>query len=260
MGSNELVDHADSTPSADRRGWEPTSQRGHLEARGLKLGYGDVTAVWDADIDAVPGRLTVVVGRNGAGKTTLMRGISGLIRPSRGTVRFDGTDVTSLAAWRRVRRGIGFVQEGKRIFGQLTVEENLSLGLPRSAGKRAPELLDKVLADFPRLESMRRRPAGELSGGQQQMVAIASALAGDPAVLLVDEPSSGLSPVAFDEVLAVISSLKERGLAVLLVEQLVERVLDGVSDHVVILDRGRVGFSGPATGIDAHQVARDFLT
>jgi len=232
--------------------------RGRLVASGVKLGYGDVTAVWDVDIEAVPGRLTVVLGRNGAGKTTLMRGLAGLLPLGAGTVELDGRSVAGLPAWRRARKGIGFVQEGKRIFGQLSVEENLTLGLPR--GRHAQgDPLERIYEDFPRLTPMRNRLAGELSGGQQQMVAVASALAGDPAVLLVDEPSSGLSPLAFDEILEVIVRLKDRGVAVILVEQLVERVLNGVADHVVILERGRVGFVGPAKGLDAHQVAKDFL-
>jgi branched-chain amino acid transport system ATP-binding protein len=199
-----------------------------------------------------------VLGRNGAGKTTLMRGLAGLLPLGAGTVELDGRSVAGMPAWRRARNGIAFVQEGKRIFGQLTVDENLTLGLPRE-GRPKGDPLERIYEDFPRLASMRSRLAGELSGGQQQMVAVASALAGDPAVLLVDEPSSGLSPLAFDEILEVIVRLKERGLSVILVEQLVERVLNGVADHVVIIERGRVRFVGPADGLDAHQVAKDFL-
>lgn len=230
-----------------------------LEVRGLRTGYGDVTAVWDVDLVASPGQMTVVLGPNGAGKTSLMKGVSGLLPASEGSITLGGRDISGLAAWRRARAGIALVQEGKRIFGGLTVAENLQLGLSEGSGARRREQLSDLLGQFPLLAGMLDRQAGLLSGGQQQMLAVAQAVASQPSVLLIDEPSSGLSPIAFQQILEVLGELRDGGLTVVLVEQLVEQVLDGWADHVLVLEHGRVAFDGSPQDISAEQIAAGFL-
>ena len=232
---------------------------GRLEVTGVKVAYGDMTAVWDAGLTASPGKVTVLLGRNGAGKTSLLNGIAGSLPISAGSVVLDGKDLSGSPAWKRARSGISLVQEGRRIFGDLRVDENLLLGLPRVSSADRRRLLDDVFEDFPLLHEMRARVAGHLSGGQQQLLAIAQAIAGQPRVLLVDEPSSGLSPVAFAQVLDVIKSVRDRGLAVVLVDQLVDMLLDGIADDVVVLDRGRVTFAGSAEEMTPDRITSDFL-
>ena len=212
-----------------------------LEIHGARFAYGDLVAVWDVSFDAVAGRATAVVGRNGAGKTTLMFGLAGVLPMIAGSVLLDGVDVRRMAAWDRARAGLCLVPEGKRVFRELTVDENLAVAMPRrmrAADRR--RRCDEVFDRFPMLASRRTQLAGSLSGGQQQTLAIASAVTMQPRVLLVDEPSSGLSPHAVDDVLATLADLKSEGLAIVLVEQMVEDVVTGIADDVVVLEQGRV--------------------
>lgn len=221
-----------------------------LNVHGLGGGYGDLTVLHDVDLQVEAGRLQVVLGRNGAGKTSLMSAIAGLLPTVRtGTVSVDGRDVTGLPAHKRAAAGIGLVQEGKRVFRKRTVEENLLLGTysgqgwsMRSAARK--QALEAAYERFPILHEKRTDRAGGLSGGQQQMLAIAQALAADPSVLLLDEPSAGLAPAIRSEVFATARGLRDEGLAVVVVEQLVDVALD-VADSVAVLDSGRIVSTGP---------------
>jgi branched-chain amino acid transport system ATP-binding protein len=227
-----------------------------LSARGLRLGYADLTAVWDVDIDVRSGRTTALLGRNGAGKTTLLRGLVGLLPAKAGSITLQGRDITGLPSWERVGRGLAIVQEGKRIFRNLTVAENIAVSTPRRMSRSArAAALDRIWSDFPVLTERRDRLGGELSGGQQQMLNIASAIVARPAVLLVDEPSSGLSPLAVEQVLKVIDQLRADGIAILLVEQVIEDVLGGFADDVVLIDQGRVLLREEAADVSFDRVA-----
>jgi branched-chain amino acid transport system ATP-binding protein len=222
-----------------------------LDVRNLGTGYGDLRVVWDVSFSVGPGRITALLGRNGAGKTTTLRAVAGLNRVSAGSVRYRGADITRLPAHRRVRQGIGFVQEGKRIFHRRTVEENLliggySLGIGR---RRLPAELARVYELFPALGARGRTLAGTLSGGQQQMVAIGQALMAKPALLMLDEPSAGLAPSIVAEVMAAVAALKASGLGIVLVEQTVEAAV-AVADDVVVLDIGRVVLHRAASEAD----------
>lgn len=221
-----------------------------LDVKGLGGGYGDLAVLHDVDLQVAAGSLTVVLGRNGAGKTSLMSAIAGLLPTVRtGTVTVDGRDITALPAHKRAAAGIGLVQEGKRIFRTRTVEENLLLGTYSAPGwsMRSParkQALEAAYERFPILREKRADRAGGLSGGQQQMLAIAQALAAEPQVLLLDEPSAGLAPAIRTEVFGTARALRDEGLAVVVVEQLVDVALD-VADSVSVLDSGRIVSSGP---------------
>jgi ABC-type branched-subunit amino acid transport system ATPase component len=212
-----------------------------LEADGVRFAYGDLVAVWDVSLRAKAGEAVAVVGRNGAGKTTLMFGLAGSLPTNAGSVTLLGQDVTSRRAEDRASAGLCLVPEGKRVFRELTVEENIAVSLPRSVrGKDRRRQIDETLERFPILGEKRADRAGALSGGQQQLLAIASAVTMQPKVLLVDEPSSGLSPLAVDMVMATLEELKNEGLALVLVEQLVEDVVTGIADHVIVIEQGHV--------------------
>ncbi|KAA0919918.1 ABC transporter ATP-binding protein [Dietzia sp. ANT_WB102] len=221
-----------------------------LHVQGLGGGYGDLTVLHDVDLEVGAGTLQVVLGRNGAGKTSLMSAIAGLLPTVRtGTISVNGRDVTALPAHKRAAAGIGLVQEGKRVFRARTVEENLLLGTYSSPGwsmrsAARKQALAAAYERFPVLHEKRADRAGGLSGGQQQMLAIAQALAADPKVLLLDEPSAGLAPAIRAEVFATARGLRDEGLAVVVVEQLVDVALD-VADSVAVLDSGRIVSSGP---------------
>lgn len=221
-----------------------------LEVRNLATGYGDIRAVWDVSLQVTAGEVTALLGRNGAGKTTTLRAVAGLNRADAGSITFDGRDVTGLPPHRRVGAGIGMVQEGKRIFRRRTVEENLLLGgytrgLPK---RRLQAELDPVYAMFPVLADRRTTVAGQLSGGQQQMLAIGQALMAKPTLLMLDEPSGGLAPAIVAEVMATVAALKASGIGVLLVEQAVTAAFE-VADRVTVLDVGRVVLDRPASEI-----------
>jgi branched-chain amino acid transport system ATP-binding protein len=229
-----------------------------LSLRNVQSGYGDLRVVWDVSLDVWPGKVTALLGRNGAGKTSTLRAISGLNKVSAGTIEFDGRDISKAAPHRRVRRGMAYVQEGKRVFHRQTVEQNLVLGgyvrkMRRSAVR---EEVARIYDLFPVLGRKRGLLAGALSGGQQQMLAIGQALMADPTLLLLDEPSGGLAPVIVNEVMERVTVLKESGLAVLLVEQAVDAAMS-VADHVTVLDVGRVVMDADAGGIDDRAVIRD---
>ncbi|GAA4485498.1 ABC transporter ATP-binding protein [Rhodococcus olei] len=229
-----------------------------LSVRNLESGYGDLRVVWDVSLDVWPGKVTALLGRNGAGKTSTLRAISGLNKVSGGSVEFDGQDIAKLPAHQRVRRGMAYVQEGKRVFHRQTVEQNLVLGgyvrrMRRSALRKEVE---RIYDLFPILGDKRGLLAGSMSGGQQQMLAIGQALMAEPKLLLLDEPSGGLAPVIVNEVMERVQVLKEAGLAVLLVEQAVEAAMS-VADHVTVLDIGKVVMDSDAEGIDDLEVLKD---
>jgi branched-chain amino acid transport system ATP-binding protein len=229
-----------------------------LIVEGLRLGYGDLTVVWDVSLEVHPGRTTALVGRNGAGKTTLLSGIAGLLKIKAGSVKLHGEDITKLPPWKRAHRGIVLVQEGKRILRTLTVEENLALvlnGMKVPRGQHAARY-DEAYERFPVLSERRTASAGSLSGGQQQMLAIAQALVAKPSVLLIDEPSSGLAPVVVIEILKIIDQMKSDGIGILLVEQLLAEVLSGVAQDVVLLERGKVVLSEPAERLTIADLAK----
>ena len=205
-----------------------------LEITGLRAGYGAINVLWDVDLAVPPGRVAAIVGPNGAGKTTLLRSIAGMIRPSAGSVRFEGSVLSGRPPWEAVARGVSLIPEGRLLFRDMTVEENLRLGFAaRRSRAHAGETLANVYELFPIVQEFRGRQAGALSGGQQQQLAIARALVAEPDVLLLDEPSLGLSPNMVDVVFGALEAIRDRGLAVLLVEQRAQRT-------VALADRSHV--------------------
>jgi len=215
-----------------------------LEVRGLVAGYGRIEALHGIDIDVGEGQLVALVGANGAGKTTLLRAVSGLIKASQGSVALHGRDVSRDSADARVRAGLSQVLEGRQVFGPMSVQDNLLMGSytrPEGREKR----LESMYALFPVLKEKRLLAAGTLSGGQQQMLAIARALMSQPKVLLLDEPSMGLAPLLVREIFAVIARLKAEGIPILLVEQNAHAALS-VADVGYVLETGRIALGGPA--------------
>ena len=215
-----------------------------LEARNLHIGYGDAPAVWDVSLDVGAAEIVSVIGPNGAGKTTLINAIAGLLRCRHGELRFDGVDMTCVRAHDYCSHGIALVPEGRRLFVKMSVEENLELGcyLPAARAGR-DQSLARVYGLFPILRDKRAQPAGELSGGQQQMVAIGRALMARPRIVLFDEPSLGLAPTIVDDMFEIIARVREEGAAVLLVEQNVLKAL-GIADRAYVLEQGRIVSTG----------------
>jgi branched-chain amino acid transport system ATP-binding protein len=220
-----------------------------LQVADLHGGYGGAEVLHGISLAVAPGTVVALMGANGAGKTTTMRLLSGLLRPTRGTILLDGAPIQGLPADRIAALGLAHAPEGRRVFGPLSTEDNLLLGgyphLPHLAGyrKRAAADLEAAYARFPRLRDRRHQPAATLSGGEQQMLAIARALMARPKVLLLDEPSMGLAPVVIREVYRAIQSLKAEGTTLLLVEQFALTALE-VADYAYVLERGSVAVAG----------------
>ena len=215
-----------------------------LEVDSLEAGYGEVQVLWGLSLKARRGALTAIVGANGAGKTTTLRAVAGTIAPWRGRVLFEGDDVTRLPTHAKAARGFALVPEGRQLFSAMSVAENLQMGAftKRAAAKYA-DRLDQVFSLFPRLKERARQQAGTLSGGEQQMVAIARGLMSDPDILIIDELSLGLAPVVVYQLLTTLKRLKEAGLTILLVEQNVHLAL-ALSDYAYVVAEGRIFMEG----------------
>jgi branched-chain amino acid transport system ATP-binding protein len=217
-----------------------------LELQDVHVGYGNIRALQGVSLTVETGELVALIGSNGAGKTTTLRAVSGLLRPTSGAIRYDGTDIARVSPHRIVELGISHCPEGRHIFGGLTVAENLRLGAVSQRDRgAASEDLQTVLELFPVLKDRLQQSGGTLSGGEQQMLAIARALMSRPRLLLLDEPSLGLAPLMVERIFATIASLKASGRTILLVEQNVHHALD-VADRVYVLETGRVTLDGPA--------------
>lgn len=224
-----------------------------LKVTGLTAGYGRIEAVRGVDLELQAGQLVALVGANGAGKTTLLRTISGLIHARSGRVELLGQDITKLAPEQRVRAGLAQVLEGRQVFGPLSVLDNLRLG--GYTHKPDSGRIEEMFNLFPILRTKKDQGAWQLSGGQQQMLAMARALMSRPKVLLLDEPSMGLAPLLVKEVFEVIKSLKDGGVPILLVEQNARAAL-AIADRAYVLETGRVALSGPAAELAADERVR----
>ena len=219
-----------------------------LDVSGLAAGYGALPVLRGIDFEISPGEIVAVLGSNGAGKSTLNNTLSGLLKPSTGTIRFDDVEIAGVAPAAIVALGLIQVPEGRRVFPNLSVRENLEMGSYRRGRARRTENLDRVSAIFPRLRERMDQRAGTLSGGEQQMLAIARGLMAEPKLLILDEPSLGLSPLLVEEMFALIARIRAEGLSVLLVEQNVVQSLE-IADRAYVLEHGQFVLTGPAAGL-----------
>ncbi len=231
-----------------------------LEISSLDVAYGRVQVLFDVSIDVAPGELVTVIGANGAGKTSLLLTISGVLRPQNGEITFDGQRIDHLRPHEIVAMGLGHVPQGKELFPAMTVLENLEMGahlVTRQAEYQ--ERLDRAFDLFPRLRERARQRAGTLSGGEQQMLAIARALMGKPGLLLLDEPSAGLAPIIVDHLAEIILGMNQQGLTVLLVEQNAYLALE-IAQKAYVMESGRVVESGDtASVLESDLVRRAYL-
>ena len=226
-----------------------------LSIENLRAGYGAVEVLRGIDIRISYGELIALLGSNGAGKTTLNAVMSGLLAPRSGRVIFDGEDLTGVHYRRIVQAGLIQVPEGRKVFPNLTVLENLELGAFARARQRLSENIDRVFETFPRLRERMAQLAGTMSGGEQQMLAIGRGLMAEPKLLILDEPSLGLSPLLVEELFTLIAKLRTDGLAILLVEQNVGQSLD-IADRAYVMENGTIRFSGTATELLASDTLR----
>jgi branched-chain amino acid transport system ATP-binding protein len=222
-----------------------------LEVAGLRAGYGAIEILRGVDLTVGAGEIVALLGSNGAGKSTLNNNLSGLYRPFAGRVQFDGNDITGARSTRIVEAGLVQVPEGRRIFPNLSVRENLELGSYRRGRAGRQKNLDHVAAVFPRLKERWTQPAGTLSGGEQQMLAIGRGMMSEPKLLILDEPSLGLSPLLVEEMFTLITRLNGEGLAILLVEQNVVQSL-AIAHRAYVLEGGIVALSGNARELADH--------
>jgi branched-chain amino acid transport system ATP-binding protein len=221
-----------------------------LAVRGLHAYYGRAHILADVALEAARGEVVALLGRNGAGKSTTLKSIMGWVRPQRGEIVFEGRRIDRLPTWRIARSGLGYVPEDRRIFTELSVMENLDVG--RRGEGWTPE---KLFALFPNLAEAKDRPAGKISGGEQQMLAIARTLMGNPSCILLDEPSEGLAPLIVDQMAAAIRQLKSSGVSVLLSEQNL-RFAGAVADRAYVIEKGRTRFAGTMAELMADEAAR----
>jgi len=226
-----------------------------LEAAGLTAFYGPIQALFGLDFAVEDGGVTTLLGANGAGKTTTLRALSGLIRRE-GDVRFRGRPIAALSTEAVARLGVAHVPDGRGTFTDLTVEENLRLGAyVRSDRNGVKQDFDRVFGYFPRLAERRRQQAGTLSGGEQQMLAISRALLMRPSLLMLDEPSFGLAPLAVEEIFRILAAINREGVSMLIVEQNASLALD-LADRAVLIETGRVALSGPSQAIRVDDAVR----
>jgi branched-chain amino acid transport system ATP-binding protein len=231
-----------------------------LEVHHVHVSYGDAPAVWDASLEIDAGQIVSVVGPNGAGKSTLINAIAGILRPRQGQILVDGVDITSIPGHRVCDHGVAIVPEGRRLFTHMSVQDNLNLGAYRAGARSASrETMEEVFSLLPVLKDRRSQIAGSMSGGQQQMVAIGRALMARPRLLLMDEPSLGLSPLIVADMFRIIRRINGRGVAVMLVEQNIHQALE-VAHHAYVIEQGRIITSGkPETLWSNPQIKEAYL-
>jgi branched-chain amino acid transport system ATP-binding protein len=228
-----------------------------LHVEGLQAGYGAITALWGVDFDVGRGEIVALVGGNGAGKTTTLKAISGLVRPRAGAVLLEGQPLERCSTMEIVGRGVVHVPEGRKLFAEMTVRDNLLLGgFPPAARPHQAERLERVFTIFPRLGERSRQLAGTLSGGEQQMVAIGRGLMAGPRILMLDEPSLGLAPIMVEEMFRVIEEINRQGVTILLVEQNTEHAL-AIAHRGFVLESGRVVLSGTGAQLLADPRVRE---
>lgn len=229
-----------------------------LEVRGLKAGYGRVPVLEGIDLDVAEGAFVGVLGHNGMGKTTLMRTLTGHLPATAGAVRFLGTDVTRMSPHRRARLGMGLVPQGLEIFPNLSVADNLRMGILGSGGQE-DEILPRILETFPRLDRLIDRRGGALSGGEQQLLALARCLAGRPKLMLLDEPTEGIQPSILDEIVETLNAIRQREpLTLILVEQNLDFIAS-LADRVLIIKKGRFGGELSPDQLDDMDLVGEFV-
>jgi branched-chain amino acid transport system ATP-binding protein len=227
-----------------------------LEIENLESGYGEVQVLWGVSIKVRSGQLTTILGANGAGKTTTLRTIIHWLKPWKGRVVLDGQDVTRLSMHAKAQRGLVLVPEGRQLFGDMTVHENLEMGAyPPRTRKNAPKNLERVYTLFPRLKERSSQRAGTLSGGEQQMLAVGRGLMQEPQVLMIDELSLGLSPLLAQQLFLTLKKLKQEGTTIVLVEQNVHLAL-ALADYAYVMAEGRVRLEGPSQEVANNNEVR----
>lgn len=223
-----------------------------LKIKGMDSYYGESRVIPSLDLEVEKGKIVCLIGRNGVGKSATLKSIMGLVKTPKGSIELEGKDIIKLPTYNRVKEGIGYVPQGRDIFPQMTVYENLMLGL--YANKQKPELPDYIYELFPILKRFEKRKGGDLSGGQQQQLAIARALVTKPKILILDEPTEGIQPSVIKDIGNVIRKInKEMGLTVLIVEQYLDFVL-GISDYLYIMEKGEIILKGKTSELDAAAV------
>ncbi|MGE5379603.1 MAG: ABC transporter ATP-binding protein [Methylocystaceae bacterium] len=227
-----------------------------LEVKDIEVFYGNIQALHGVSFEVEQGEIVTLIGANGAGKSTTLRSVSGLLRPRKGSVFFNGKDITKTPAHQLVRMGMAHVPEGRKIIPELTVLENLKTGAyTRNDPKEIEDTLEKIFSSFPRLKERLKQMAGTLSGGEQQMLAIGRGLMSKPTLLLLDEPSMGLSPLLVEEIFEIIRRINTQGTTVLLVEQNAFMALQ-VANRAYVLETGMVSLTGPAAEVQANPKVR----
>ena len=227
-----------------------------LVVEGLNAWYGAAHILTDVTLDVGPGEVVALLGRNGAGKSTTFRAIMGLVSRREGSIRFDGAEMMTLPTYEIVRRGLGYVPEDRRIFSDLSVEENLAVGRRPPRTGLEPWTPERLYEVFPNLGEMRDRPGGRMSGGEQQMLTIARTLMGNPSLVLLDEPSEGLAPRIVEQMAEVILSVKRLGLSLVISEQNLH-FARLISDRIAIIEKGSIRFAGTLGAFDAKPEIRD---
>lgn len=221
-----------------------------LKVSNLRAGYGAINVLWDVSLDFEEGKLTTIVGPNGAGKSTLLKAIMGLVPPSQGEITLRGQSLAQHRTWDMSEQGVVLVPEGRLVFRDMSVEENLVMGaFPKTKRQAVTRNIERAYELFPKLKERRKQMAGSLSGGEAQMVAMARGLMAEPRILLIDEPSLGLAPVIVQEIFNILKKLKEEGVTIVLVEQNTHMALS-VADRVYMMRSGRVVLDKPAAEID----------
>ena len=226
-----------------------------LKATNLNVYYGAIHAIKDVSFEVNEGEIVTLIGANGAGKSTTLQTVSGLLHSRTGSIEFCGENISHLPSYKIVEKGLAQVPEGRRIFLQMSVQENLEMGAYTQSAAWADEELERVYAQFPRLSERRRQTAGTLSGGEQQMLAIGRALMSRPKLLMLDEPSMGLAPILVEQIFDIIRDLHKAGTTILLVEQNAQMALS-VADRAYVLETGRISLSGTGAELAASDEVR----